>query len=84
MIEVTVVLYANLRVKAGIDRVVLSMPENSTVDDLLMEFKIKFQALIPHLTEKIVISMNQKVALRSDRLSEGVEIALLPPIGGGR
>ena len=84
MIEVTVVLYANLRVKAGIDRVVLSMPENSTVDDLLMELKSKYQALIPHLTEKIVISMNQKVALRSDRLSEGVEIALLPPIGGGR
>lgn len=84
MIEVTVVLYANLRVKAGIDRVVLSMPENSTVDDLLMELKSKYQALIPHLTEKIVISMNQKVALRSDRLSEGVEIVLLPPIGGGR
>jgi molybdopterin converting factor small subunit len=84
MIEVTVVLYANLRVKAGVDKVSLSMPDDTTVDDMLKKLKVQYPPLIPHLTEKIVISINQKIALRGDFLPDGAEIALLPPIGGGR
>ena len=84
MIDVTVVLYANLRVKAGVDRVGLSMPDYATVDDLLKKLKLQYPPLIPHLTEKIVISINQKIALKGDLLPDGAEIALLPPIGGGQ
>jgi molybdopterin converting factor small subunit len=78
------VLYANLRVKAGVDRVRLSMPDESTVEDLLKKLKLHYPPLIPHLTEKIVISVDQKIALKGDFLPDGAEIALLPPIGGGR
>jgi molybdopterin converting factor small subunit len=84
MIEVTVVLFANLRVKAGVDRVLLSMPDEATVNDLLQNLKLQYPPLIPHLTEKIVISINQKIALKGDFLPDGAEIALLPPIGGGQ
>ncbi|HET59914.1 MAG TPA: MoaD/ThiS family protein [Chloroflexi bacterium] len=84
MIDVTVVLYANLRVKAGVNSVRLSMPDNATVDDMLTNLKQQFPPLIPHLTEKIVISINKKIALRGDLLPDGAEVALLPPIGGGR
>ena len=84
MIDVTVVLYANLRVKAGIDKAGFSLSEDATVDDLLTILKQKYPSLIPHLTEKIVISVNHKIALRGDFLTDGAEIALLPPIGGGR
>lgn len=83
MNTIHVQLFANIREKAGVSAIQLELKEDATVDDVLVAIKQLYPQLVPHLTEKIVISINQKIALRSTRLSPGAELTLMPPVGGG-
>lgn len=81
--QTTVRFYANLKEKSGQEQVLLTLSAGSTVGELIDHLKVEFPGLIPHLTEKIVIAINQKIALRPDQIPENAIIDLMPPIGGG-
>ena len=83
MMKITVHFYANLKEKSGQEQVVLTLPAESTVGEMIDYLKVEFPMLIPHLTEKIVIAINQKIALRPDTIPDNAMIDLMPPIGGG-
>lgn len=80
---IKVLFFANLRNKAGEKELRIDIDENTTVNDLLELIIRKYPVLRPHLTEKIVISINQKIANRTDIIPHDAEVALLPPVGGG-
>ena len=80
---IKVLLFANLRTKAGEKELRIDMDESATVYDLLETIIGKYPILRPHITEKIVISINHKIANRTDILPQDAEVALLPPVGGG-
>ena len=83
MNTIQVLLFANLREKAGVSSMQVTIEETATVNDVLEMVRGQYPALIPHLTEKVVIAINQQIALRSTRVPFGAEISLLPPVGGG-
>jgi molybdopterin converting factor small subunit len=83
MMKITVHFYANLKDKSGQEQVLLTLPAGVTVGELIDHLKVKYPVLIPHLTEKIVIAINQKIALRPDPIPDNAMIDLMPPIGGG-
>lgn len=60
----------------------LSLPDGSTLQDLLAHYQSNF----PRLTgfaSSLAVSLNQSYAPLSASLSEGDEVALLPPVSGG-
>ena len=84
MIRTRVRLYANLKEKAGFSTREMELPSGCTVGKLLEILKQKYPGLIPHLTEKIVVAINQKIALRPDLIPDDAEVTIMPPIGGGK
>lgn len=83
MHTVKILLFANLRSKAGIKELRIDIRDGDTINDLLVQLVSEYPGLKPHLTEKIVISVNHKIADRKDIIPPGAEVALLPPVGGG-
>jgi len=83
MKSIQILLFANLKEKAGISQLRLQFDDTATVDDLLAALIQRYPQIRHHLTEKIVISMNRQIVLRSDVLLPDAEVALLPPVGGG-
>lgn len=83
MKSIHVQLFANIKEKAGVSQVDLQVDDTATVDDLLAALIRRYPQIRHHLTEKIVISMNRQIVLRSDVLLPDAEVALLPPVGGG-
>lgn len=83
MKSVKVLLFSNLRVKAGTKEIRVDINDQDTVEDVLKEIVKKYPALKPQLTEKIVISIDHKIVDRTDLVPSDSEMALLPPVGGG-
>ena len=83
MKTIKVLLFANLRTKLEQKELRIDIDTDATVDDLLAYLVAEYPVLRPHLTEKIVISINHKIADRGDIIPSGAEVALLPPVGGG-
>ncbi len=80
---VTVKLFAIMRDKAG--RGELRMPAGEgTVADLLKRIAREYPALSDILSRgRIVVSVNQELAREDAPLSDGDEVALMPPFSGG-
>lgn len=81
--EVSVRLFAMLRQTFGADRVALSLDDGSTVADALdalreIEGIGGTIALMP-----LVMAVNRDYAPPDTELSEGDELALIPPVSGG-
>lgn len=83
MSTVKVLLFANLRIKAGIKELRIDIDKDTTIHELLEVLLSNYPMLKPHMTEKIVISVNHKIADRTDVVPDGAEVAILPPVGGG-
>lgn len=83
MHTVKVVLFSNLRTKAGEKELRIGIDEGGTINDLLAKLLDIHPGLLPHLTEKIVIAIDHKIADRNDVIPHDAEVALLPPAGGG-
>jgi molybdopterin converting factor subunit 1 len=80
--QVRVLFFGMLKDLAGQGSDALSLPEGSTVGDVL----IHYEARIPRLKDlvaSIAMSVNQEYAGPEAKLKSGDEIALLPPVSGG-
>jgi MoaE-MoaD fusion protein len=74
-VVVTVRLFAGLRERAGSDRVQVELPDGARVADLL--------ALMEVEPRSCVVAINREYASAEAPVSEGDEVALVPPVSGG-
>jgi molybdopterin synthase catalytic subunit/molybdopterin converting factor small subunit len=75
-------LFGSLREDAGAKELPLELPDGSCVADLRDVLAGKMP-LLEKLGERIAISVNFELASPADALSDGDEVALLPPVAGG-
>jgi molybdopterin synthase catalytic subunit len=81
---ITVKLFAMLKDKAGTAEVVLA-ERPATVQDLLSAMGSRYPALRDLLScDRILVSVNQEFVRPDSRLSDGDEVALMPPFSGGQ
>jgi len=80
---ISILLYANLKEKAGTGILHISIPENSTVGDLKKLLKNKFPTLAPQLANVVVLINKHHIFLDADIIPLNAEVTFLPPIAGG-
>jgi molybdopterin synthase catalytic subunit/molybdopterin converting factor small subunit len=76
-VQITVRLFAGLRELAGTGRQELELPEPASVDDVWPALELG-----PEPTG-LLYAVNRAYADRETELSEGDEVALIPPVSGG-
>lgn len=82
MAEVTILLFAAARERAGERRVVVSLQPGARVSDVLAALVARFPTLgplVPHLR----VAVNQEFAGLDALVPSGAEVALIPPVAGG-
>ena len=80
--NIRVRLSAGLAQFAGNSRLVVNLPEGSTIADLLNQLRADYPDLAPKLDAAIPMASG-KHAASSERLTAGQEVALLLPVAGG-
>ena len=81
-IEVRVLLFGRARETAGLGERALRVPDGASVADAAVLLGREHPALAPHL-ERCSFAINERYAGRGERLTDGDELAVIPPIGGG-
>lgn len=82
MIRHEILLFAGLREAARRDVIEVDLPAGATVRDLLTAVGIAY----PQLAEALApcrIAIDQSFVGQDERVGEGAEIALIPPVSGG-
>jgi sulfur-carrier protein len=80
--KLNVRLFARARDLAGADHVAVELPAGATTGDL----RRRLVALYPRMTDliaKCAVAVDAEFASDDRTLSEGADIALLPPVSGG-
>src|SRR5579862_2726959 len=80
--QIRVLFFGVLKDLAGKASDSISLPENATLGDVLHHY----EQAIPRLREtasSLAMSVNQEYAGPATKLSQGDEVALLPPVSGG-
>jgi molybdopterin converting factor subunit 1 len=80
--QVTVLYFATLRMRAGVRQDTLALPDDATVADL----KAAVRQARPELAEALdsaVVAVNRNFAKPDQVLREGDEAAIFPPVSGG-
>jgi molybdopterin converting factor subunit 1 len=80
---VTVRLFAILRERAGTSELVLHLRPGATVADASAQLAEKFPDLSAFLG-RVAFAVNQSYVKPDAPLSEGDELAVIPPVSGGR
>jgi len=81
-VQIKVLLFATLKDRAGIDRLVVTLPDGASVAD----FQERLAADVPSLAVALptaLVSINHEYAFAEDTLKDGDEVALFPPVSGG-
>ena len=79
--EIEALLFASYREKAGAGRLTLDLSDGATVGDMARAMRAKFPGL-PE-AERIVVAVNNEYQEHDFVLSDGDEVALIPPVSGG-
>ena len=79
---VRILFFGVLKDLAGQGGESLDLPEDSTLGDVLSYYEARIPRL-KELASSIAMSVNQEYAGPEAKLSQGDEIALLPPVSGG-
>lgn len=79
--HIRTLLFATYRDMAGTDSLVLELPTGSTAGDLVA--RLRSRAGLDRLPAEPALAVNQVYAPLSTHLSDGDEVALLPPVAGG-
>ena len=82
MIHITVLFFATLKDRAGTNRQAFELPAEATVADLKSTLTGHFPAIKPLLGHTLV-SINQNFSFDEDKIPDGAEVALFPPVSGG-
>jgi len=81
--QVRVLFFGSLRDMAGKTQAAVRLPEGATLKDLLAHFQEELPRL-GDLLPSIALSVNQEYARNETLLHDQDEVALLPPVSGGR
>jgi molybdopterin synthase catalytic subunit len=79
---VTVLLFASLKDAAGVPQLEAAVPENADVQWLLAHLGERFPAMA-RWASHVRVAVNQEYVANDHVLSEGDEVALIPPVSGG-
>lgn len=79
-IEVKALLFASYADALGSGEMPLLLMAGSTVGDAVAAVRAKSPAAIPL---RPLVALNERYASYDDRLSQGDEVALIPPVAGG-
>lgn len=77
--KVSVLLFARLRREAGIENVVVELPEDASVRDAAR----LVEQMHPVVLAGCMAAVNERYATPDTRLTDGDELAFLPPVAGG-
>jgi len=80
--KLNVLLFAQARDKAGRGSFALELPEGSLVSDALAAILGAHPALSP-LAPHLAVALDGALVKPGERLRDGGELALLPPVSGG-
>jgi MoaE-MoaD fusion protein len=80
--HVTVLLFGSLREATGAKELAVALPEGARVADLSERLAREHESF-GRLPGRVRVAVNQQVVDPSHRLSEGDEVAYLPPVSGG-
>ena len=81
-VQVTVLYFAMLRERRGLDRETLELPEGGDVATALAMIAKENTHLAP-LLPRIQVAVNHVMAPATQALADGDEVALIPPVSGG-
>jgi MoaE-MoaD fusion protein len=80
--RVQVLAFAQAREAIGAARVEIELPAGSRVSDAIAQLAARhpaLRAIVPHLA----IAVNRELVRGEPVLTDGAELALLPPVSGG-
>jgi molybdopterin synthase catalytic subunit len=80
-VHVSVLLFAGLRERAGVDRVEVELPDGAVVGDVL--HAMGETPVGPIGPRQCVVAVNREYAAPDEPVREGDEVALVPPVSGG-
>jgi molybdopterin synthase catalytic subunit len=83
VLRVRVRLFAMQRELAGTRQVELELPGGSTIDDAWLALVARFPALAPG-RPTVRFARNADYAPAATPLADGDEVAMIPPVSGGR
>ncbi len=75
--------FASASEALGVDELTLDLPAGSKVADLKARLLGRAPALEP-LWPRLAVAVDGEVVGEGERLTDGAEVALLPPVSGGR
>jgi molybdopterin synthase catalytic subunit len=81
-LQIKVLFFGLLKDVCGRSEDALTIPEGSTAAAVFEHYRAAFPRL-GEMASSIVLARNQEFAAPGDRLADGDEIALLPPVSGG-
>jgi molybdopterin converting factor subunit 1 len=76
-------MFAILKERSGLAEGELQLPEGATVSAALEQIGRRFPGIAPGLA-KIAVAVNLDYAAGDTVLHDGDELALIPPVSGGR
>ncbi len=80
-IQVSVRLFAHYRDRTGVAGHMLTVPEGSTVRELVA--RLRCEAGFEVLPPDPVVAVNREYAALDRKVVDGDEVALIPPVSGG-
>jgi molybdopterin converting factor subunit 1 len=80
--RVTVRLFARLRDLVGSGELQYDVPESATIGSVWDALARDYPAIAPY-AESMSCALNAEYARMTTRISEGDEVAFLPPVSGG-
>ncbi len=80
--QIKVLFFGVLKDLAGQRSDALTLPEGSSISDLLAHYRAEYPRLQAYLPG-IATAVNETYAARATKLCDGDEVALLPPVSGG-
>ncbi len=81
-IVVIVKFFVATRDAVGKPKINLTVPRGTTANDLLQILKKKYPVLDKSL-KQVIVAVNKETGKGDEKLSDGDEVALLPPVSGG-
>ena len=80
--NITILFFAKLASETARESLALQLPEGSTVEDAMRLLVQRYQP-ISDLHHQIALAVNMEYVGQGHALSDGDELALIPPVSGG-
>jgi sulfur-carrier protein len=80
--NIEVLLFAALAKEAGVEKLQISLPDNTTVDEALSKL-VDQNPWLKGFSRSLATAVNHEYVGGEHRLHDGDELALIPPVSGG-